>query len=64
MNRRKYGLFKRKEAINLVKYYYGFTTKEALQYLKSLDGKYSILNIMYDGIKQDAHNTFYECNRE
>lgn len=60
----KYGKFTRKEAISLVKYEFGFTTKQAVKYLNDCNGNYRILNYIDDGIKQDARNTFYECNKE
>lgn len=61
---RKYGKFTRKEAIALVRYEFGLTTKQAITYLNDCNGDYQILIYIEDGIKQDAHATFYECNRE
>lgn len=61
---RKYGNFTRKEAISLIKYQFGLTTKQAEKYLADCNGNYRVLNFIEEGIKQDAHSTFYECNKE
>lgn len=61
--RKKYGDYTRKQAIILVKYEFGLTTKEAVKYLTDCNGNYSILRYIEDGIKHDAHATFYECDK-